>query len=288
MDAKTAFLDQIVADLPAGIKDHLETPIPAFVATTSPTDVDSAIIVQGILAHNLNEVGRAFEGLTLAAIPMYIAQLNTVNQGMLLSALEFIGGSGDFRIISPTAGGSYPGFFGVREGEWYAVEIIRGDVAGVSCQIAENDAFDLTESEETPGVWLAEWPTAIGYHNATFTVTFADDSTATKSASFTVQAYPVTPADGAEIPLDTDFPIRIDTQGDEVVSASIEIRDADTGEIVYTSTMAAIDEFLMECIASIPKIGEAAAAFISVISLQMASMSGMIQQTTSYRALGTT
>jgi len=85
--SKTDMLQEVLTDLPEGVRNFLETPIPTLTATTAPTDVDSAIIAQGILAHNLNTIFQAFEGLTLAAIPMYIGQLNTVNQGILLAGL---------------------------------------------------------------------------------------------------------------------------------------------------------------------------------------------------------
>lgn len=110
MPDKTDMLAEVETDLPDGIKNFLETVIPTLTATTAPTDEASSIIVQGILAHNLNTILKAFEGLTLAAIPLYIGQLNTVNQGLLCASLEVIEDTtteNGFEIINPKEGHVY-------------------------------------------------------------------------------------------------------------------------------------------------------------------------------------
>jgi len=68
MPDKTDLLAEILTDLPAGIQDHIETAIPTLTATSAPTDTDSAILAQGVLAHNLNQIFQAFEGLPLVAV----------------------------------------------------------------------------------------------------------------------------------------------------------------------------------------------------------------------------
>jgi len=226
MGAKEDFVSEFFTDLPEGVRDFVNTEIPALQPTSSPSDVDGAIIAQGILAHNLNEILRAFQGMTLAAIPLYIGQLNTVNQGLLCAALEFVGGSGDLKIIAPVDSGTYLGFFGVREGEWYSAQVLRGVITSISCLLDDGEAFDLTEDTENPGIWKAEWPTAMGDHSVVFNAAYSDKTTTTETSSFSVSSYSVSPGDGSVVPVNEEFEISIDTQGDEYDSVSVTATDS--------------------------------------------------------------
>jgi len=110
LSKKDAMLAEILTDLPDGIRSFLETVIPQLTATTAPTDVDSAIITQGILAHNLNIIFKTFEGLTPAAIPLYIGQLNTVTHNIMIASLEIadvLNSESGFEIVNPRSGQVY-------------------------------------------------------------------------------------------------------------------------------------------------------------------------------------
>lgn len=106
-DVKQSFIDALNTT-PDGIDAFLETPIPTVAAFAMPTDVDSSIIAQGKLAYNINEILRAFGGLTPIELLLRIGQHNSVLQGALLAGLEYIEQEGyEFTIVSPTPTGIY-------------------------------------------------------------------------------------------------------------------------------------------------------------------------------------
>ena len=61
-------------------------------------DVDTAIIMQGILAFNLNTILQAFEGLHVIKIFMHIAQHNEVLQLLGGTALKYVGFGNDIKL----------------------------------------------------------------------------------------------------------------------------------------------------------------------------------------------
>ena len=106
-DVKQQFITALNTT-PDGIDEFLETPIPTVDSFTKPTDIDSSIIAQGVLAYNINEILRAFGGLTIVELLLRIGQHNSVLQGALLAGLEYIEKeSFEFTIVSPTPTGIY-------------------------------------------------------------------------------------------------------------------------------------------------------------------------------------
>jgi hypothetical protein len=110
LNIKAQILAEVIADLPDGIRTFLDVELPEPPAATMPQDVDSAILVQGLLAYHLLEVFRPLAGLTLAQLPLWIGQFNTVNVGMLLASLAYrqeTQAEQSFRIIEPRAETTY-------------------------------------------------------------------------------------------------------------------------------------------------------------------------------------
>jgi hypothetical protein len=109
MSIKQDFIDAIRAT-PEGIASFLSTAIPTLAATNLPTDKDSSILTQGILAHNLNTILMLFVGLTPVEMVLRVGQHSNVSEALLLSCLEYIQESEsqkDFTIDEPAGGKSY-------------------------------------------------------------------------------------------------------------------------------------------------------------------------------------
>ena len=107
MGLKTDFLNALNADLPEGIAGLLDKAIPEAPSVTV-TDVDSAIIAQGILAAYLLDVFDTFRGLTPIELLLRIGQKNATLQAALLAGLEYAEKkSFDYTILSPTTSGFY-------------------------------------------------------------------------------------------------------------------------------------------------------------------------------------
>lgn len=106
-DVKQQFINALNTT-PEGIDDFLETPIPVVASISNPTDVDGAIVAQGQLAYNINEILRAFGGLTIVELLLRIGQHNSVLQGALLAALEYTKKTSiEFTIESPVSATLY-------------------------------------------------------------------------------------------------------------------------------------------------------------------------------------
>jgi hypothetical protein len=89
MGIKQDFIEAI-RNTPDGIKDFLSVAIPTLQATTCPTDKDSSILTQGVLAHNLNCILLLFVGLTPVEMVLRVGQHSNVIEAILLSCLEYI------------------------------------------------------------------------------------------------------------------------------------------------------------------------------------------------------
>ena len=102
MSLKSMFLNSLNV-VPTAVLDFVDTPIPDFIETSEPTTVDEAIVTQGILAHNLNDLLMAYSGLPVVDLILRVGQRNTVLQSLLLACLEYRSPdiAGEFEIVQP-------------------------------------------------------------------------------------------------------------------------------------------------------------------------------------------
>jgi len=198
---KATLLAEAITDLPQEIQDKLNTVIPALTATTDPTSDEN----QNILAHNLNTIFKTcLEGVPLLAIPLFIGQLNTVNQGLLVAALELVqqsgGGAGGFEIVNPTDGKAYlPGD-------------VRFQVRPTGGAKIQQAAVDIDGGDPVPLQWddqgffwgFARLETEQTY-SATVAVLYADDKsdagtgdTEEQTVSFSISSEADAPGEGGD------------------------------------------------------------------------------------------
>lgn len=86
------WLKEAFDTLPEGLNEYIDTPIPTMQAGIWPIeDVDTAILMQGILAFNLNTILKAFEGLNPIKVFMHLAQHNEVLQLLGGTAVQYLG-----------------------------------------------------------------------------------------------------------------------------------------------------------------------------------------------------
>jgi hypothetical protein len=124
----------------------------------------------------------AFEGLTPISIPLFIGQLNTVNQGMLLASLEYNANTQaetGFEITEPTEGTAY----GPGELRITANALNDSNILSISATL-NGEEFDLIARE---GVWrqyveLTEYDD----YTLTLTATFKDETTDDESVNFSI------------------------------------------------------------------------------------------------------
>lgn len=196
---KDQMLAEVITDLPAGILDFLTTPLPAKATLTDPVDVDSAIICQAQFCVHLNDMLGEYAGLTPIAIPMFMAQLNTVQQNIMLASLEYdseTDAEQDFTVIEPADGKAYlPGDLRLQ------VKPLNGKLQQVA--VESGDTADALSYDEDNGVfWGYLRAEDLGAYTATFTGLFVDDTTQSVSVSFTISD---TPEDEPEDQEDGDF-----------------------------------------------------------------------------------
>lgn len=88
----------IYGSLPADMQSLLSQPQRVtFEATTKPTTKDDAIIVMGVLSHNLNTLfAGLFSKISVAELMLFAAGMNPINEGMLLSSLALYNSNFDF------------------------------------------------------------------------------------------------------------------------------------------------------------------------------------------------
>ena len=109
MSLKSDFITSL-RSTPAGITGFTATVIPALEAFAKPTTVDEAAIAQGVLAYNLNQIFKSFEGLTIVELLLRIGQHSNVAEAMLLSGLEYdeeSGGENTIEVQHPGADAIY-------------------------------------------------------------------------------------------------------------------------------------------------------------------------------------
>jgi hypothetical protein len=124
---RSAKLKTGFSELPETISNLLEKTIPEAPTIDTPTDVDSAIVAQGVLSKYLLDLFYEMRGFSIAAAMMHIGQLNTVNQTIALASLRVRKGLIEIEIILPDAGTNY-----ALESAFIAEISISGDVTGVS------------------------------------------------------------------------------------------------------------------------------------------------------------
>lgn len=175
MGVKEAFL-QALDEVPEGISEFTDRPIPAFSVVGWPEDVDAAIIAQGQLAANLNILLKTFEGLTPVELLLRLGQRNEVMKAMLLAGLQYVSQTElhDFNILVPESGIVHtPGQID------FAAEVITGldDLTAFSVDVTgpENKTIQLAQDEgnENRFEGQAEF-TQTGLYTAVFTAEFGD------------------------------------------------------------------------------------------------------------------
>lgn len=184
---KGQLLADILADLPDGIRSKLDAEIPEPPTVSMPTDTDSAILVNGICAWYVLELFRPLAGLTLVQIPMWLGQLNTVNQGIMLASLEYNTESDaehDFEVVEPADGSVFlPGDVRLQ------ARATNGNLQQVAVEMGEQvTAMDY--DEENGVFWGYVRAEDLGPYTITFTGLFDDDSTQAINVSFTVSDNP--------------------------------------------------------------------------------------------------
>lgn len=203
MSVKADFLEAI-RKTPDGIDGFLATAIPTLTATTLPTDTDSAILVQGILAHNLNTILCLYSGLTPIELLLRIGQHSNVSEAILLSGLEFIGDSQaqkEFTIKEPVEDYEYaPGDIRV---------IVKAKTKPLTVKAStdnpETPETQITDLKSTDGEMFYGYIRldSNGDYTTVVTVTFDDNDQTTKTAPvhFSVTDDGDTTADLAEFNL---------------------------------------------------------------------------------------
>lgn len=114
MSASNDVKAAIYETLPAGLRNLLASPTYLTFATCAvPTDKDSAIIAQGILAANLNALFKSiFDQTSLAELMLYAGSVNPCHLGILLASLSL--GSSNYQMgVVPTVLPQYEDVEGV-------------------------------------------------------------------------------------------------------------------------------------------------------------------------------
>ena len=178
---KTAFLDALLADLPVGVSDFMQTSIGTIPTMTIPTTKDDAIIACGKLSAHLNNFLLApFSGLTPVELLLRIGQKNPVLISGLLAGLEVIAGEGGrLTILSPKDGdlvSDYDILFKCK-GEGITAVTVLITPFGMELSLTDNAGeWEGGLTDVLPG----------GGCEATFTATYSDGSEVSKSVSFTM------------------------------------------------------------------------------------------------------
>lgn len=178
---KADMLAEVLTDLPEGVRNFLSTPLPAGPTLTTPNSVDNAIICQAEFCVWLAGLFGAYEGLTPIAIPMWIGQLNSVQQAMLLASLEYDAetqAAQDFEILEPRNTTYYPGNLRIR------ARAVNGVLAQCVVEIGDRAPLVLDDNDGTfEGHLEMSEP---GTYTASVTGMFDNEATQTLDVSFTI------------------------------------------------------------------------------------------------------
>ncbi|MDY0094828.1 MAG: hypothetical protein RBT80_19205 [Candidatus Vecturithrix sp.] len=158
--------------MPLGAFDFYTT-IPILDTTTLPTDVDEAIITQGILAHNINEILRQFEGFPPLVMLARLGQHNEALQLMAAASVQYFRATRDFEITGP------PLQFMQGSEQSISVHITQGaeNVTEVIVSWGSNgDSVQMFLDKSENGVdWAVDWIFYnYGLETLTYEVNFGD------------------------------------------------------------------------------------------------------------------
>lgn len=183
---------------PDGIHDFLETPIPIVPTVSTPADVDSAIIANGVCAKFILDLFAPFAGLTPVELLLRIGQHNNVLESAMLAGLEYIEGTDpaeyDLTILEPQDGISY------TPGEMrFTASATNGTAEGITLTIGENNPIDM---KDVDGTWTQYVNMEIGDYTAIFEATFGGGTIRNTSVSFIIADYdPQNPPDPLPDPI---------------------------------------------------------------------------------------
>jgi hypothetical protein len=251
--------DQLIAefrsedDLTPGVVEFLSAAIPDPPEITTPTDVDAAIIANGIAAKYVLDLFKPFAGLTPVEMVLHIGQLNTVLQGAYLAGLEYINASGaqnGITIVMPEDGHTYlPGDLALK------VQVSSGIADRMTATIGTQHTT-LTAAGET---WTGTLTITPGEYTLAVTATFTAGADATASRSFTCAAATdgQLPADQPEPPGGSDAPAlqtaldACDAEYRKFMSMLNQTADHNAWNAAYQTWKSAIDAFVRAAVAAV-------------------------------------
>lgn len=203
MSLKRDFIEAVRVT-PEGIAGFLTTPLPEAPTIATPTDVDAAIIANGVCAKFVLDLFAPFAGLTPIELMLRIGQHNTVLESAMLAGLEYIEGadpdSNMITIIEPLEGVSY------TPGEMrFSASVTNGFCVGMVLLMSGGALIKMIDND---GTWQQYVNMERGDYTATFTASFEDTSEQSASVSFTIAEYspepPIPPEEQPNPPGGTD------------------------------------------------------------------------------------
>jgi hypothetical protein len=204
---------------PDGIAGFLTTEIPEPPTISTPSDVDSAIIANGLAAKYICDLIAPFAGLTPIELLLRIGQHNSVLESAMLAGLEYLEGANaaqGFTVLAPQDGGVYlPGEMRIR------CEVTNGTCEAITCAIGEGESFDLIERD---GIWQQYVNVEEGELSASFTAYFTDADPAAQIVNFTISVE-LEPEPGQP-------PIPIEAQPDPPGGTDPDAQDKAHGQVV--------------------------------------------------------
>lgn len=186
---------------PDGIAGFLTAAIPEPPACSVPTDVDAAIIANGVCAAYVLDLFRPFAGLTLVELLLRIGQHNSVTESMLLAGLQYLADSqaaAEFEIVEPTEGTVFlPGELRItaRARNEAVIKSIAGTLGAHTFQMKAAD-----------GLWRQYVDVAEGEQTLTLTATFAAGDPVSQTVNIIVSAEPVDPENPEDPPIEPEPP----------------------------------------------------------------------------------
>lgn len=235
-DLKQTFITA-VRTTPDGIAGFLDTPIPEPPTLAQPTDVDTAIIVNGVCAWYVLELFRPFAGLTPVELLLRIGQHNSVLESAMLAGLEYLTDSqaaNDFEIVAPTDGQVLlPGELRITA---------RAKNEAVIKSIAGTLGANTFQMKAADGVWRQYVDVEEGEQTLTLTAAFADGDTVSQTVAFIVSAEPVEPEDPDEDPIEPEPP---EGQDEEALSDAEDAFDQTLKDFLSTVNQNPVVDILL-------------------------------------------
>lgn len=181
---------------PAGIAGFLTAAIPTPPPCSVPTDVDAAIIANGVCAAYVLDLFRPFAGVTPVELLLRIGQHNSVLESALLAGMEYLAETDavkDFAVIEPAKNGVFlPGDVRLQ------AKVKTGTLQQVAVECGERVAA-MEYDRENNVFWGYLRLEDLGPATLTFTGLFSDDTTVTVDVAITISETPEEePADPEE------------------------------------------------------------------------------------------